>query len=337
MGLIVDRHELIDADLGVFLGGGEGDMAEEFLDGAQVGAAVEKVGGEGMAQGMGRGLLENPGLDELLFEVALDASRRQASAAVVEKQGLVLGRPAAGFQVGADGLAGLAAHRHDALLAPLAHNPHQAVIEIEVDDVEGGQLPDPQAGGVEEFEHGPVPQGESVRGVAFVQQPEGLVHGQDLGEIVLFAGAGNDIGGIALQSALADQVAEKGPQGRQAPVDAGAARSFVQLGEVAAQEDMIHSPQEFDAASGAVGICAQKSEKLLEVEGIGANGVGRDVPLDPQIFEKIVAQLLQRRPPFQTRRIHNTLSQKNSPGQSKLLRLRRICKRAGARGADSPV
>jgi len=43
MGLIVDRHELIDADLGVFLGGGEGDMAEEFLDGAQVGIKKSRI------------------------------------------------------------------------------------------------------------------------------------------------------------------------------------------------------------------------------------------------------------------------------------------------------
>jgi hypothetical protein len=48
MGLVVDCHELVDADLGVALGGGEGGMAEQFLNGTQVGTAIEEVCGEGM-------------------------------------------------------------------------------------------------------------------------------------------------------------------------------------------------------------------------------------------------------------------------------------------------
>src|SRR4030095_3161093 len=41
---------------GVDLGGGDAGVAEHFLYGAQVGAALEEVGGEGMAQGMGAGM-----------------------------------------------------------------------------------------------------------------------------------------------------------------------------------------------------------------------------------------------------------------------------------------
>jgi hypothetical protein len=52
MGPVVDRQQLVDADLGVALGGGEGGMAEQLLDGSQVGAGVEKVSGKGMAQGV---------------------------------------------------------------------------------------------------------------------------------------------------------------------------------------------------------------------------------------------------------------------------------------------
>ena len=38
MGFIVDVHELADGGVGVFLRGGEGLVAEEFLNGAEVGA-----------------------------------------------------------------------------------------------------------------------------------------------------------------------------------------------------------------------------------------------------------------------------------------------------------
>src|ERR1700722_4968960 len=53
MGLIVNGHELLDAGLGVALGGGKRNVPEKFLDGAQVGTVAEQVRGEGVAQGMG--------------------------------------------------------------------------------------------------------------------------------------------------------------------------------------------------------------------------------------------------------------------------------------------
>src|SRR5712691_11487931 len=53
VGLVVDVHQLPDRDLGVFLGGGEARVTEHFLNGAQVGALAQQVGGEGVAQGVG--------------------------------------------------------------------------------------------------------------------------------------------------------------------------------------------------------------------------------------------------------------------------------------------
>ena len=42
-------------DVGVELGGGDVFMAEKFLDGADIGAGFEEVGGEGVAEGVGAG------------------------------------------------------------------------------------------------------------------------------------------------------------------------------------------------------------------------------------------------------------------------------------------
>ena len=53
MGLVVDFAEVAPRDVGVDLGGGEAGVAEEFLDGAQVGAGLEQVGGEGVAERVG--------------------------------------------------------------------------------------------------------------------------------------------------------------------------------------------------------------------------------------------------------------------------------------------
>ena len=50
--LVVNLHQAVDADMGVFLGGGERGVTEQLLDGAQVGAPFQHVGGEGMPEGM---------------------------------------------------------------------------------------------------------------------------------------------------------------------------------------------------------------------------------------------------------------------------------------------
>ena len=53
MGAVVDLGDLADGELGIALGGREPLVAEEFLDGTQVGALFEHVGAEGVAQGVG--------------------------------------------------------------------------------------------------------------------------------------------------------------------------------------------------------------------------------------------------------------------------------------------
>ena len=56
MKFLVDGLEAFPIHVGIALGGRDIDMSEHFLHGAQVGAAFEEMGGEGVAQGMGRDL-----------------------------------------------------------------------------------------------------------------------------------------------------------------------------------------------------------------------------------------------------------------------------------------
>ena len=52
MRFVIHIHELLNAGLRVALRGGERDMAEQFLNRAQVRAIGEQVRGEGMAERM---------------------------------------------------------------------------------------------------------------------------------------------------------------------------------------------------------------------------------------------------------------------------------------------
>ena len=53
MGTVVDPPQAPSVDVAVDLRGGERSVAEQLLDRAEVGAALEQVGGERMAQAMG--------------------------------------------------------------------------------------------------------------------------------------------------------------------------------------------------------------------------------------------------------------------------------------------
>ncbi len=48
-------HQVGTVHLGVNLGGRERGVAQQFLNGAQVAAGAQQMGGEGMAQGVGCG------------------------------------------------------------------------------------------------------------------------------------------------------------------------------------------------------------------------------------------------------------------------------------------
>ena len=50
MGLVVHGHQVGERDLRVLLRGGEARVAEQFLDGAQVGAVGQQVRGVGVAE-----------------------------------------------------------------------------------------------------------------------------------------------------------------------------------------------------------------------------------------------------------------------------------------------
>ena len=58
----MDVLQALLVDVGVDLGGGDVGVAEEFLDDAEVGAVLEQVGGEGVAQEVRVDVLVEAGL-----------------------------------------------------------------------------------------------------------------------------------------------------------------------------------------------------------------------------------------------------------------------------------
>ena len=130
------------------------------------------MGGEAVTQQMWMqvarcALQAGPACDAYLDRARVDPR----PAAADEERGL----PARG-QVGAyshpalDGFAGLDAHRHAPGLGSLAQHAELALDHVDVADVDRDQLGKPQAGGVEQLDHGLIADREQIIVDRMVQQ-----------------------------------------------------------------------------------------------------------------------------------------------------------------------
>jgi hypothetical protein len=136
VGLAVGGAETVDGDVRVDLGGREGGVAEELLDGAEVGAAGEEVGGCGVpeavrAQVGGAGYVAEAVVDDLACRAGI-----QASAADSEEQGWAAARGgeyrSAVIEPGFDRSFGRDAVRNGAFAVSLADHAEQSTFVVDV-------------------------------------------------------------------------------------------------------------------------------------------------------------------------------------------------------------
>src|SRR5690242_1090919 len=88
MGFVVDVHQLADGGVRVFLRGGEGLVAEQFLNGAQIRAIGEQVRGKRVAQGMGVQIPIYVDEADVFLDDAAHGALGEAAACVIQENGL---------------------------------------------------------------------------------------------------------------------------------------------------------------------------------------------------------------------------------------------------------
>ncbi len=91
MGLIIDRAFALTGDFGVDLGGGDADVSQELLHLAQFGAAIQQMGGEAVAQRVGRHSLFQAGLTGILLNDEPQPLPGEGMSYPIEKQGRLAG------------------------------------------------------------------------------------------------------------------------------------------------------------------------------------------------------------------------------------------------------
>ena len=86
MGLFVGSLQPDERCVGVPLCGRELDVAEQFLDLANIGPSVEQMGREGVTQTMGPDRTQQAGLEASVVHDATDGSDSEPSAAGIQEQ-----------------------------------------------------------------------------------------------------------------------------------------------------------------------------------------------------------------------------------------------------------
>src|SRR2546423_4823380 len=193
MGFAVGRLEASRRNVRVHLGRRQALVAKQLLHDPQVGAAVEQMSRERVAQRMGRYALGEAGGTAEPVELEAQPADAQRLAAVVEEN--LAWRRGRGFGGGriarqqerptlveprVQSRDGGATKESDALLAALADDAQLAVAQVERSQVPRGQLADPEPGGVGNLDDRAVPKREGD-----FQVGEGRVEGRRAPELVV--------------------------------------------------------------------------------------------------------------------------------------------------------
>lgn len=179
MGGLVSASEAVGGDVSVDLGGGELGVAEHFLDASEVGASVEQMGGEAVAEFVGRDLGIEPRGEQMAFQAVLKGARW-------ERAGIVTAAPEDGLigfwaqtqdlPVGLHRPEGMGTDGNEALFAAFAEDADHGFVRVQILHAQAAEFGDTQAAGVDEFENGGVARGyggvEGAAGFRFLGSVE---------------------------------------------------------------------------------------------------------------------------------------------------------------------
>ena len=114
-------------------------------------------------------------------------------------------------------------------VASLAENAHDAPLEIQIDGLQFDELGNAHTRGVQQLQHGPIPEPELAGGVRRVEQPDDLILRQHVGQEGREFGRVDEGGRVGGQFPPFDAPCEETAQGRNAPRErAGRVAAFAQ-------------------------------------------------------------------------------------------------------------
>src|SRR5512140_213986 len=297
MGFCVDLLQALDARVRVDLRRRDRGVSEELVDGAEIGAGVQKVRGEGVAQRVHR---EASGLVDLLEELAdheLHGAHAYSRAGAREKERGAIdlaaehSRELIALRLGvAERELRVIADRDYPLLAPLAAHLELLRHEIEHVAIDARKLGEAQSRGIEELENGEI---AHIRESALPRARLGHLKQQiDLravqirGEILVTLGRLHRARGICLDDLVSMQeLVERSHRRERAPDGALAEPAAREVAHEAADRESVHAAPRPTLCT-IVG--AQELDKGIEIAAVRDQRVRRIVLLLLQVEKKLV-------------------------------------------------
>ncbi len=276
-------------------------VAEHFLHDAQVGAVLDEVRGEGVAEGVRGDFLADACEQRLLFDQIENGHPAQRAAVFVEECDVVegwLGSLRAGVEVVAERVGGELPEGDEPLFVAFADHAHEAFLQIDVRDLQAAGLGDAQAAAVEDLEDGAVAQaGPAGVGVDGVEDGGDFLDGEDFREVAAEFRRVDAVAGVVVPFALQDQPVEEGAQRAEQPRLASLAQRLALLAWLPVR----HSRPRPGISSRAARqvpfnilrphrprLQLQRREQLRDVASVGRHRIRRQPALHPQIITVVL-------------------------------------------------
>src|SRR5438128_2591205 len=165
-------------------------------------------------------------------------------------------------------------HRHDALLAALAEDAHEARVRVEMLPVEAGELAHAEARGVEQLEDRAIAEAEGPVGPRGREQPVDVVERQVGGKLARRLRRGHDGGRVMCEALRVDQEAEETAHGGELARDRVAVGPSVERAQPVADR--------LDAHGGGSAESNER-EELAELREASTHRRPRRVPLGAEV------------------------------------------------------
>ena len=236
MSIIINPGQVLKIQMGVDLSGADVRMPQQLLYCPQVCRRLQQMAGEGVAQQVrveaaGGALFQGP-----FFQSGLNRAGLNSPPTPADEQRCFagIGQASSNLQPGCYGLPRFASHGNPSCLGSLAGHLQGSIVEIDIHQFQRDQFGQPQAGGVEKFHDGEIP------------QLQGLVRGsiQQFGKLIgIECGrqSGPDLRGsyplnrVVFAGPFTQQVSVQTAQGGEFPLQAFAGDAVtVSSGDIAA-------------------------------------------------------------------------------------------------------
>jgi N-formylglutamate deformylase len=203
------------------------------------------------------------------------------------------------LEVGVKGHERRLAERHEAALFTLAQRKDEALLPIDVGDLEATELAHPQARRVHHVEHRPVAQAAEAVALRRLEEPPDLVKGEHLGEPPADLGPLDQLARVGREGPLPhEEAGEASHRGEMAGRRAGA-------DPVLAQRDQERrAERRVKPVGGGHALRLGVRGELAQIAGVRLDAAGREGSLDAEVVkvgvhpgEQVHTRKLQRHPP----------------------------------------